>query len=153
MRPGIFALTRTSLASTVPINLSSLGGRAVSRYQISDPTVSRPRIMKTLFRAFIVPPEQQRIMLQFRHRRVSEHARGYLGSHLSILEDCLAKEFNQGLPPRREHIGREGLNRHDQPPDRGAEEIKDVRAQSSERDLKPVHVNQLSGGDAFAHRS
>src|ERR1035438_7822054 len=152
MRPGIFPLTRTSLASTVPINLSSLGGRAVSRYQISDPTVSRPRIMKTLFRAFIVPPEQQRIMLQFRHRRVSEHARGYSGSHLSILEDCLAKKFNQGLSSRSEYIGREGFNRHNQAPNRRTEKIKDICAQSGERDLKPVHVDQFSRGDAFAHR-
>ena len=43
MRPGILELTITSLASTVPISCRSLVRRVVSKYQISDPTVSTPR--------------------------------------------------------------------------------------------------------------
>src|ERR1700689_383592 len=99
MRPGILALTSTSFASTVPINLKSLGDRAVSKYQTSEPSVSSPRIMKTLLRAFIFPPKVQPISIHFGHGRIGKYPRGEFSAPLPIGKDRLPQKLHQSDAP------------------------------------------------------
>src|ERR1035438_6789358 len=103
MRPGILALTITSLASTVPISCMSPVGRTVTKYQISDPMVSNPRIMKTLLRAFILPPVQETILRNFGHRCVNQNLFGQAPTVLAVYKESLAKKTNQGKTALRDN--------------------------------------------------
>src|SRR5579872_7341703 len=98
MRPGILALTNTSLASTVPISFRSPEVRAVSKYHTSDPRVSSPRIMKTLFLAFIGSPKKVPRCRQFRHWSVSEYACRQFSAMGAIHKDRLAQELDDRTP-------------------------------------------------------
>src|SRR5580658_4107993 len=154
MRPGIFELTSTSLASTVPISSRSAERRVVARYQTSDPSIKIPRIMKTLFRAFIVSPkalEHHRIQL-VGHGRVGEHSRSQLSPQCPIYEERLPQKLDQCLPPQRQRFGFERLERQHQTPNRRAEKIEDVGSQRRHGNLQRVHVDQLARRDALAHQ-
>src|SRR5277367_4960834 len=54
MRPGMRELTTTSFASTVPINCRSLERLVVKKYQQSDMTNNTPRMIRILFRGFMI---------------------------------------------------------------------------------------------------
>src|SRR5579862_5513797 len=149
MRPGILALTSTSFASTVPMSIRSLGARAVSRYQVREPSVSSPRMRNTLFRAFIVPPKYQRIAFQFGHGRIGKNASRQFSAALPIDKNRLPEKFNQSFSARCQRIRRERLEGHQLTPYRRAEEIENIGAHRCERNLKPIHIDELAGRDAL----
>src|SRR5215469_14956884 len=98
MRPGILALTSTSFASTVPISFRSPDVRAVTRYQINEPTVSSPKIRNTRLRAFILTPKLESVSVHFRHGRIRKHTCGKFGPMLAVGEHGLPHELDNHAP-------------------------------------------------------
>ena len=153
MRPGIFALTTTSLASTVPIRCRS--PEVPRRQQVPDQRSHRQQ------------PQDHENSIScvhcFSHQRFRRSA-GNSGIGVSastraassapwcrsIKTACPRNSTTLAAGPRALRAQRDRI-RQQVPPHRRGQKVEDVGSQRRQMNLHPVRVDQFARGNALAH--
>ena len=129
MRPGIFELTITSLASTVPTSCRSPPRFVVSRYQISDPMVRGPESERLDFAHSLGFTSN----LEIWHSPASAYppvpCAASSAPRTAVLKDGLAQKLHQGARRSRSTSGSKGSTCDARRQYRRTQKIESVRAQ------------------------